>query len=245
MPCACRGSRRGYPGNGGRGQGAAGHRPHGVPRDDEGPRYYLIGMEREASNTDLFREFSGSSGAHSGIFGGFLSISEQGCGLTQALQYTVDYREKWSGRQDSNLRPSAPKADALPGCATPRHDTGQLCLWFAQRWWARQDSNPRPSRYERPALTAELQAPTRMCAVRLARLGAGRKTAFHAQSVQHCQNAGVTMVLCSLMPKACSQRQHALPSLRFASKAAQAPGSLHAVLNLRLQHGFRRGPAAG
>ncbi len=28
--------------------------------------------------------------------------------------------ENWSGRQDSNLRPSAPKADALPGCATPR-----------------------------------------------------------------------------------------------------------------------------
>ena len=28
--------------------------------------------------------------------------------------------QNWSGRQDSNLRPSAPKADALPGCATPR-----------------------------------------------------------------------------------------------------------------------------
>jgi hypothetical protein len=28
--------------------------------------------------------------------------------------------EKWSGRQDSNLRPPAPKAGALPGCATPR-----------------------------------------------------------------------------------------------------------------------------
>ena len=27
---------------------------------------------------------------------------------------------KWSGRQDSNLRPSGPKPDALPGCATPR-----------------------------------------------------------------------------------------------------------------------------
>ncbi len=27
---------------------------------------------------------------------------------------------KWSGQQDSNLRPSAPKADALPGCAMPR-----------------------------------------------------------------------------------------------------------------------------
>ena len=29
-------------------------------------------------------------------------------------------KESWSGRKDSNLRPSAPKADALPGCATPR-----------------------------------------------------------------------------------------------------------------------------
>ena len=27
---------------------------------------------------------------------------------------------RWSGRYDSNIRPSAPKADALPGCATPR-----------------------------------------------------------------------------------------------------------------------------
>ena len=29
-------------------------------------------------------------------------------------------RKRWSERQDSNLRPSAPKADALPGCATLR-----------------------------------------------------------------------------------------------------------------------------
>jgi hypothetical protein len=27
---------------------------------------------------------------------------------------------KWSGRQDLNLRPLAPQASALPGCATPR-----------------------------------------------------------------------------------------------------------------------------
>ena len=27
---------------------------------------------------------------------------------------------KWSGRQDSNLRPPHPQCDALPGCATPR-----------------------------------------------------------------------------------------------------------------------------
>src|SRR5690348_8560252 len=28
----------------------------------------------------------------------------------------------WSGRRDSNPRPPAPQADALPGCATPRQD---------------------------------------------------------------------------------------------------------------------------
>src|SRR5258708_38759850 len=28
--------------------------------------------------------------------------------------------ERWSGRLDSNQRPPAPKAGALPGCATPR-----------------------------------------------------------------------------------------------------------------------------
>ncbi len=34
----------------------------------------------------------------------------------------------WSGRQDSNLRPSVPKTDALPGCATPRTEAA-LSLW--------------------------------------------------------------------------------------------------------------------
>src|SRR5277367_1999214 len=28
----------------------------------------------------------------------------------------------WSGRPDSNRGPPAPKAGALPGCATPRHE---------------------------------------------------------------------------------------------------------------------------
>ncbi len=32
----------------------------------------------------------------------------------------------WSGRLDSNQRPSAPKADALPGCATPRRPKVRL-----------------------------------------------------------------------------------------------------------------------
>ncbi len=29
-------------------------------------------------------------------------------------------KEEWSGRRDSNPRPSGPKPDALPDCATPR-----------------------------------------------------------------------------------------------------------------------------
>ena len=33
------------------------------------------------------------------------------------------YDVKWSGRQDLNLRPSGPKPDALPNCATPRKQT--------------------------------------------------------------------------------------------------------------------------
>ena len=38
-----------------------------------------------------------------------------------ACDLYVTYRsEKWSGRLDSNQRPPAPKAGALPGCATPR-----------------------------------------------------------------------------------------------------------------------------
>jgi hypothetical protein len=31
-------------------------------------------------------------------------------------------RARWSGRGDLNSRPPAPKAGALPGCATPRHE---------------------------------------------------------------------------------------------------------------------------
>ena len=37
-----------------------------------------------------------------------------------AICITTGYSFLWSGRKDSNLRPSGPKPDALPGCATPR-----------------------------------------------------------------------------------------------------------------------------
>jgi hypothetical protein len=38
--------------------------------------------------------------------------------------------EKWSGRPDSNRRPPAPKAGALPGCATPRLQRFLILLRF-------------------------------------------------------------------------------------------------------------------
>ena len=34
--------------------------------------------------------------------------------------YAKRHTLKWSGQRDSNPRPSAPKADALPDCAIPR-----------------------------------------------------------------------------------------------------------------------------
>ena len=41
---------------------------------------------------------------------------------TQAFYVIDNYSEVWSGRQDLNLRPPAPQAGALPGCATPRRN---------------------------------------------------------------------------------------------------------------------------
>ena len=45
--------------------------------------------------------------------------------LRRLMLYPVELRAplmifKWSGQRDLNPRPSAPKADALPGCAMPR-----------------------------------------------------------------------------------------------------------------------------
>ena len=44
---------------------------------------------------------------------------------------------------------------------------------YRSAWWARQDSNLQPDRYERPALTIELQAPPR------AAEGIGRQRCWH------------------------------------------------------------------
>ena len=41
--------------------------------------------------------------------------------LRRPVLYPVELRaQRWSGWRDSNPRPTAPKAVALPGCATPR-----------------------------------------------------------------------------------------------------------------------------
>jgi hypothetical protein len=47
----------------------------------------------------------------------------------------------------------------------------------AECWWARQDSNLQPDRYERPALTIELQAPPRAAAK--TRRGNGADTPYN------------------------------------------------------------------
>src|SRR5947209_20067692 len=55
-----------------------------------------------------------------------LNCSTDGVSLTPTYRKPYDLifkraqNQEWSGRRDSNPRPSAPKADALPGCATPR-----------------------------------------------------------------------------------------------------------------------------
>ena len=58
-----------------------------------------------------------------------LNCSTDGISLSPTYRKPFDLifqraqKEKWSGRADSNCRPPAPKAGALPGCATPRlHD---------------------------------------------------------------------------------------------------------------------------
>ena len=58
-------------------------------------------------------------------------------GLMQSLR-------SQSGRQDSNLRPSAPKAPALPSCATPRMSGAYRSI--------RRAGRPRWRRYNGPAV---------------------------------------------------------------------------------------------
>ena len=57
-------------------------------------------------------------------------------GLEVRCSIRLSYRRKsiekseyvWSGREDLNLRPPAPKAGALPDCATPRRSSPLVSL---------------------------------------------------------------------------------------------------------------------
>ncbi len=51
--------------------------------------------------------------------------------------------------------------DISRGRAFELEDRSDTAIGRFEGWWARQDSNLQPDRYERPALTIELQAPPR------------------------------------------------------------------------------------
>ena len=58
----------------------------------------------------------------------------------------------------------------ISGGENHRRSGTQFGKCLILQWWARQDSNLQPDRYERPALTIELQAPPRD-----GRIGSGRQ----------------------------------------------------------------------
>jgi hypothetical protein len=53
---------------------------------------------------------------------------------------------------------------ATPAFAQVGFGAAAFTRFASEGWWARQDSNLQPDRYERPALTIELQAPPLMAA---------------------------------------------------------------------------------
>ena len=63
-----------------------------------------------------FRPASSLPGCH----GLFLPIRSALAGF-KSSRLSIGIATLWSGREDLNLRHPAPKAGALPGCATPRH----------------------------------------------------------------------------------------------------------------------------
>ena len=93
------------------------------------------------------------------------TIGQESEGQNQGLVPVV---EKWSGGEDSNLRPTVPKTVALPGCATPRE---------------KQAVRAAPTRRARANGGASLNhtlfnerrvAPTRTCSAETGRIGHSR-----------------------------------------------------------------------
>jgi hypothetical protein len=73
-------------------------------------------------------------------------------------------KDKWSGRQDLNLRPLAPHASALPGCATARHKNKPFYFGLRENSWpqkkmaARQGFEPRQTEPKSAVLPLHHQA---------------------------------------------------------------------------------------
>ena len=62
--------------------------------------------------------------------------------------------KKWSGWRDSNSRPTAPKAVALPGCATPRNRLTCRCYGLRQiaSIHLHHLGNKKPNKFKRPPI---------------------------------------------------------------------------------------------
>ena len=90
----------------------------------------------------------------------YKAVSQDNPSLRQGpLALASAHLQNWSGRRDSNSRPSAPKADALPGCATPRkaqHYTAKPCSRSNAKCPTLR--KPAPPPYTHPACTAASQS---------------------------------------------------------------------------------------
>ena len=72
----------------------------------------------------------------------------------------------------------------------------------SEGWWARQDSNLQPDRYERPALTIELQAPPRA-----AETGGRQRCRHRLQGRSRSGNPGLTRPKRRRIPPPCATSQ--------------------------------------
>ncbi len=69
---------------------------------------------------------------------------------------------QWSGREDLNLRPPAPKAGALPGCATPRLHRQASSLYLRASLAYQHAGTPKPTlKYRHAGIRSPLLQPGR------------------------------------------------------------------------------------
>ena len=96
-------------------------------------------LQEEACELIIIR--SGEDGKHHSETKIFRALSGRKCrnDINQSLAIRFKHLIYWSGRRDSNSRPLAPHASALPGCATPRPRHAQSSC--ARLWCPEDESN--------------------------------------------------------------------------------------------------------